>query len=75
MSSEKFTILMSWSPICIPLIILWALMKLASTSATIMYIMENRHPWQTLHVKLKGTDRRPFILILDWILVYGSSTI
>ena len=36
-SSAKFTILISWSPICIPLILLLALMKLASTSAAIMY--------------------------------------
>ena len=36
-SSAKFTILISWSPICIHLILLLAFMKLASTSATIMY--------------------------------------
>ena len=30
----KFTILISWSPICIPLILLYALMKLESTSVT-----------------------------------------
>ena len=44
--SAKFTILISWSPICIPLIILSVLMKLASTSIAIMYnSMESRHPW------------------------------
>ena len=74
--SAKFTILISWSPICIPLILLLALMKLASTSAAIMYkSIENRHPWQTSRVRVKGSDRRPFILILDWILVYTSLTI
>ena len=47
-SSAKFTILISWSPVCIPLILLLALMKLASTSAAIMCkSIENRHPWQT----------------------------
>ena len=36
-SSAKFNILISWSPICIPLILLLTLMKLASISAAIMY--------------------------------------
>ena len=53
-----------------------ALMKLASTAASIMYkSIKNRHPWQTSYVRVKGSDRRPFILILDWILVYTSLTI
>ena len=70
--SVKFTILISWSPICIPLILLSALMKLGSTSAAILYnSMESRHPWQT-HIRVKGSDRRPFILILDSILVYAN---
>ena len=70
--SVKFTILISWSPICIPLILLSALMKLASTSTAILYnSMESRHPWQT-HIRVKGSDRRPFILILDSILVYAT---
>ena len=65
-SSAKFTILIWWSPICIPLTLLLALMKLASTSAAIMHkSIENRHPWKTFHVRVKGSDRRPFILILD----------
>ena len=68
----KFTILISWSPICFPLILLSALMKLASTSTAILYnSMESRHPWQT-HTRVKGSDRRPFILILDSILVYAT---
>ena len=35
--SVKFTILISWSPICIPLILLSALMRLVSTSAAVLY--------------------------------------
>ena len=68
--SEKFTILISWLPICIPLTNLSALMKLTSTSIAIMYIsMKSRHPWQT-RIMVKGSGRRPLILILDSILVY-----
>ena len=76
MLSAKFTtILISWSPICILLMLLLALMKLASNSATIMYkSIENRHPCQTSRVRVKGSDRRPLFLILDWILVYTSLT-
>ena len=74
-SSAKFTVLISWSLICILLILLLALMKLESTSAGIMYKRtENRHPWQTSRVRVKWSDRRPFTLILDWILVYISLT-
>ena len=63
----KFSILISQSPICIPLMLLLVLMKLASTSATIMYHgMENRHPYQTTGVMLKGSGKKTFILILDW---------
>ena len=75
MLSAKLTILISWSPICTTLILLLALMKLASTSFAVMYnSMENRQPWQTSQVRVKGSDKRPFILILHWILVYASST-
>ena len=35
-SPAKFTILISWSPICIPLIILSVIIKLASNSVAIM---------------------------------------
>ena len=43
--SAKFTILILWSPICIPLIFLLALKKLVLTLAAIMYkSTENRHP-------------------------------
>ena len=71
-SSAKFTILISWSPICIRLILLSALMKLASTSTAIIYnSMESKHPWRT-RIRVKGSDRRPFILILDSILVHAT---
>ena len=71
-SSAKLAILMSWSPICIPLMPLLALIELANTSATIMYrSIENRHPWQTSRVRVKGSN----VLILDWILVYTSLTV
>ena len=66
--SEKFTIFISRSPICITLILLSALMKLASTSAAILYnTMESRCRWRT-HVRVKGSDRRLFILILEPII-------
>ena len=70
--SVKFTILISWSPICIPLIILSVLMRLASTSAAILYnSLDSRHHWQT-HIGIKRSDRRSFISILDSILVYAT---
>ena len=69
--STKFTILNSWSPICITLILLSVSMKLASMSAAVMdSSIESGHPWWTLRIWVKGSDRRPFILILGWILVY-----
>ena len=68
--SARFIILISWYPICIPLILLSALMELASTWATILCNrMEIRYPWQT-HMRVEGSDTRPLILILDSILVY-----
>ena len=72
--SVKFTILISWSPICIPLILLLALMRLASTSVAVLYNnLDSWHHWQT-HIGVKGSNRRPFILILDSILVYETQT-
>ena len=63
--SAKYTILISCFPICIPLVLLSTLMKLASTSATILCNgIDNRRPWQT-NIRVKGSDRRLFILILD----------
>ena len=70
--SVKFTILISCSPICIPLILLSALMRLASTSAAVLYNnLDSWHHWRT-HIGVKGSNRRPFILILDSILVYAT---
>ena len=70
--SVKFTILISWSPIYIPLILLSTLMRLASTSAAISYnILDSWHHWQT-YIGVKESDRRSFILILDSILVYAT---
>ena len=70
--SVKFTILISWSPICIPLILLSALMRLASTSAAVLYNnLDSWHHWRT-HIGVKGSDMRPFVLILDSILVYAT---
>ena len=70
--SVKFTILISWSPICIPLILLSALMRLASTSAAVLYNnLDSWHHWRT-HIGVKGSNRRLFILILDSILVYAT---
>ena len=61
------------SPICTPFILLLASMKLASTSAAIICnTNESGNPWQTPCIKMKGSDRGPFILILDWMLVYAT---
>ena len=47
-------------------------MKFASTTATILCkSMECTHPWHT-DIRIKGSDRRPFILILDSIWVYAT---
>ena len=69
-SSAKFTIFISWSATCIPLIILSLLMKLTSASIAIMHnIKENRQLWRT-RIMVKGSDRKRFILILDSMFVY-----
>ena len=48
-------------------------MKLASTSAALIYdTNESGHPWRASCIRVKGSDRRPYILILDWILVYAT---
>ena len=73
MLSAKFTNLIPWSPICTAFILLLALVKLASTSATIIYnTKESGDPWQTPCIRVKRSDRRPFISILDWMLVYAT---
>ena len=62
--SAKFAILISWSPIYIPLFRLLTPMKLASTSAAILYNgIESGHLSQTPRIMVKGSDRRPAILI------------
>ena len=61
-SWAKFTILISCSPICILLILLLAWIKLASSSAAIIYkSIGNRHSWQTSCVRVKGSNRRLFL--------------
>ena len=40
-------------------------------SRNIVNSMESRHPWWT-HIRVKRSARRPFILILDSILVYAT---
>ena len=73
MSPAKFTNLISWSPICTLFILLLPSMKLASTLAAIKCnTNESVHPWQTCCVWVKGWDRRQFILISDWMLVYST---
>ena len=43
---------------------------MASTSAAVTCnIIEGEHPWGTPLPKVKRSDRRPFILVLDWVLV------
>ena len=72
MLSVKFTILISWSPFRIPLIVLSVLMRLAVTSAAVLYDnLDGWHHWRT-HIGVKRSDRRPFILILDSILTYAT---
>ena len=71
--SMKFKNLISWSPICAPLILLLASMNLASPAFTIMYrSIESGHPWWTPRIRVNGSDRRQFILILDWLLVHAT---
>ena len=60
------TILISWSPVSIPLILLSELIKLDSTPATILYTACR------VDKRIKWSDRRPFILFLDLILVYAT---
>ena len=64
--SAKFTILILWHPFRIPLILSWASMTLGSMSATIMdNSIESGDPWLISDIMVKGSDRRPFILILE----------
>ena len=66
---SKIYCLISWSPICTLLILASASMKMASTSIAVIYnSIESGRAWWTPHVKVKGSDRRSFTLVLDWIL-------
>ena len=48
-------------------------MKFASTSAAIMYnSIWSGKLWKTPSVSIKRSDRRSFILILDWMLVNAT---
>ena len=62
---SKIYCLILWFPICTPLILVSASVKMTGTSATITYKSgtsqyESGHPWRTPHIRLKGSDRRPF---------------
>ena len=74
MSSAKFPNFIPWSPFCTLLILLSASMKLASTSAALIYNTDESGMANPLQ-RVKGPDRRPFILILDWMLVYATSIV
>ena len=65
--SAKCATLISWSPICMSLILLSALMKLTSTLAEILH-----NSMESTHIRFKGLDSRPFILLLYLILAYAN---
>ena len=45
--------------------------KIGKYLALLYNSMESRQPWRT-HIRVKGSDRRQFILILDSILEYKT---
>ena len=55
---SKIYFLILWSPIYTPVILVSASVKMASTLATVTY--NSVHPWQTPHIMVKVSDRRPF---------------
>ena len=66
-----FTILTFGSPVCIytfnplPLSLKWV----ATLVATTYRNMESRQSYKTTHMmRMKESERRPFLLFLDWIL-------
>ena len=65
--------LVSWFPICTPLILLSALMKMASISTTVIYNSMRVDTPDDFLCKGKIISSRPFILVLDWLLVYATS--
>ena len=70
LSSAKFTILISWSPIYISLIFISESMNIVSNSAAMMHSNnEKGQPSRNHWIMVKESDRRQFTLILDWILV------
>ena len=65
-SSVKFTVLILWYPICMLLILVSSSLRIAGTSAKIMRSnTENGQTRRNPRVRLKESDRRSFILILD----------
>ena len=71
---NKIYFVTSWSPISTPLILASASMKMASASASVIYnSIESGYPWRTPHTRVKRSDRRSFILILELISVYLTS--
>ena len=48
-------------------------MKLAITSAALIYnTNESGHPWRTPYIRVRWSDRGPFISILDWMFMYAT---
>ena len=51
----------------------WNWLKFTRSLAAIMYTsIESRHPWQTPRIRVNRSNRRTFILILDWMLVNAT---
>ena len=69
---NKIYCLISWCPICAPLIFVSASMKMASISAAVIYNSMEWTPLGTPHTRVKELDRRLFTLALDSILVYTT---
>ena len=71
--SRKFTVLVSWFPICMPSILISASIKIASASAMVMHNnIESGQPWWNLWKMVKESDRKSFILFIDGILVEAT---
>ena len=51
----------------------WNWLKSTRSLAAIMYTsIDSRYPWKTPCIRVKGSNRRTFILILDWMLVNAT---
>ena len=71
---SKIYCLISWSPIYTLLILVLASLKMANTSYAVIYnSIESGYAWRTLNIKVKESNRRPFNLGLDWILIHATS--